>query len=299
MNVLVAGGSGFVGREITLALLDAGHRVTVMSRSAAKRDPFAGRAIRVSGDVTDPESLPSALQGQEVVVDAVQFPGSPIENPKKGRTFEAVDLGGTRNLVDAAKQSGVGYFVGISGAGAAPNARFHWQRFKWQEEEHIKASGVPFTIFRPTWAYGPNDVALNRFLGFARFLPFVPVIGDGKNRINPVFVGDIARHVAAAVELPAAVGQRFEIGGPAVLTMNDIVRTALRISGRRRFLLHQPKALMKAAAAFARHLPGPPLTPDAIEFITMGVVADTAPLREAFGLPLTPLEEGLATYLRH
>lgn len=294
MNVLVAGGTGFIGREIARAASSAGHGVSVLSRSR----PKASEGLRwVEGDVTRPESLAPALAGFDAVIDAVQFPGSPIENPRKGYTFERIDLGGTKALVDAAKEAGVPLFIGISGAGAAPDGRYHWLRFKYEEEQHIQRSGLPFTIFRGTWVYGPGDVSLNRFLGFARFLPFVPVIGDGRTRISPIFVGDLAAHVSAALTNERARGQIFELGGPEVLTMDEIVRTALRVSGKRRFLLHQPAGLMKLIAAAVQHLPGRPLTPDAVDFILMDGVVDTTSVREAFGLPLQGLEAGLRTYL--
>ncbi|MGE5597336.1 MAG: NAD(P)H-binding protein [Hyphomicrobiales bacterium] len=294
MNVLVAGGTGLVGSGITAAMRQAGHEVAVLSRSGRSRVEGV-RAVR--GDVTRPDTLAGQVDGFDVVVDAVQFPGSPMENPKKGLTFERVDLGGTRNLVDAAKAAGVGHYIGISGAGAAPDARYHWLRYKWEEEEYIKASGVPYTIFRGTWVYGPDDVSLNRFLGFARWLPFVPVIGNGKIRLNPLLVDDFGRHAAAAVTNGEARNRLFEIGGPEVLTMDEIIRTALRVAGKRRFLLHQPKPLMKAVGAVAQFLPGRPLTPDAIDFVTMDPVADTTELQAVFKLRLTPLAEGLS-YLK-
>jgi NADH dehydrogenase len=297
MKVLVAGGTGLLGREITRSLLERGHEVVVMSRKRPAGDEADGRAAWVAGDVTDPASLAGPLEGADAVVDAVQFPNSPIENPKKGYTFERIDLGGTKNLADAAKAAGVRQFIGISGAGAAEGGKFHWLRCKWQEEQHIRGTGLPYTIFRPSWIYGPRDVSLNRFLGFARFLPFVPVIGNGKTRITPLFVGDLGAHAAAAVGNEAVVNRAFEIGGPEELTMDDVVRTALKVAGKRRFLLHQPAGLMKFGASILQHVPGRPLTPDAVDFITMDGVVDTRDLRDAFGLPLTRLEDGLRTYL--
>lgn len=298
MKVAVAGGTGFLGREITRALLDAGHQVVVGSRSRPARNPLDSRAEWVSIDVTAPATLSALFSGVDAVVDAVQFPNSPIENPRRGYTFERIDLGGTRNLVDAAKGAGGPLFIGLSGVGAAEVAPYHWLRFKWQEEQYIAGSGLPYVVFRPSWVYGPGDVSLNRFLGFARFLPFVPVIGNGKTRINPLFVRDLAAHVVAALEKPEARGKVFEIGGPSVMTMDDVIRTALRVTGKRRLLLHSPKPLMKLVASVAQFAPGRPLTPDAIEFITMDGIADTSLLQATFGLPLTPLEEGLATYLK-
>lgn len=297
MNVVVAGGTGLLGRAITKALLDAGHTVVVASRSQPARDPIDARASWVRADVTDPSTLPAALAGADAVVDAVQFPNSPIEDPKKGLTFERIDLGGTKNLVDAAKAAGVPRFVGLSGVGAAEDAEFHWLRYKWAEEQHIKASGVPFTMFRPSWIYGPRDVSLNRFLGFARFLPFIPIVGDGKTRISALFIDDLAVHVVAAVERDDVRGRIFEIGGPDVLSMDEVVRAALKAAGKKRFLMHQPASLMRMVAGIAQRLPGRLLTPDAVDFITMDGVADTGPLVEAFGLRLTPIAEGLATYL--
>jgi NADH dehydrogenase len=297
MKIVVAGGNGFLGRAITTELVAAGHDVAVMSRNAPASAPAGGQLRCVQGDVTRPETLAVALQGAEVVVDAVQFPGSPMENPKKGFTFEKVDLEGTRNLVTAAGVAGVGRFIGLSGVGAASDAAYHWLRYKWDEEQAIRDSGVPFTIFRPSWVYGPGDVSLNRFLGFARMLPFIPVIGDGKTVLNPLFIDDLARHVAVAVGTTEASGRQYENGGPDRLTMNEIVRAALRAAGKRRFLFHQPKPLMKAVASVARLLPGPPLTPDGIDFVTMEAIADTRDLVGVFGLPLTPMEEALRSYL--
>ncbi len=298
MRILVAGGTGFLGREITRALVERGHTLSVLSRSRPSAGLLPPEVQWLAGDVTDPASLARPLAGVDAVVDAVQFPNSPIENPRKGLTFERIDLGGTRNLVDASVAAGVSRFIGLSGVGAAPDAAYPWHRFKWQEEQHIVASGLAHTIFRPSWTYGPGDVSLNRFLGFARRLPFVPVIGDGRTRINPLFVNDLAVHVAAALEDPSSHSGLFEIGGPEVLTMDQVIRTALEVAGRRRPLFHQPKALMKVIAGALQFAPGRPLTPGAVDFITMDGTADTSALVAAFGLRLTPLPEALASYLR-
>jgi NADH dehydrogenase len=297
MNVVVAGGTGFLGSTIVDALVDAGHEVIAASRSRPRPSRANPATQWRHADVTDPATLRAAVEGADVVVDAVQFPNMPIENPAKGYTFERIDLDGTRHLVDAARGANVPLFIGLSGVGAAPDARYHWLRFKWQEEEYIHASDLQFVIFRPSWIYGPGDVSLNRFLGFARFLPFVPVIGDGKTRINPLFIEDIGTHVAAAVARDDIRNAVFEIGGPETVTMDEVIRAALEASGKRRLLLHQPATLVKIAGGVASHLPGRPLTADAIDFITMDGVADTTALQAAFHLPRTPLAAGLRTYL--
>jgi NADH dehydrogenase len=298
--ILVAGGTGFVGGGIVRELARRGKPVAVLTRNATKaatRFPHSEVEYR-EGDVREPASLAAALQGVEVVIGCVQFPNSPIENRRRGYTFEEIDAVGTERLVEAAKAAGVQRYIYLSGAGAAPDAKYHWFRAKWRAETAVRGSGITYVIFRPSWVYGPEDHSLNRFLTMSRFLPFVPIIGDGsRQRLQPVFIDDLGWAVAEAVDNRAADNRVFEIGGPAVLTMREIVRTALAVMGRRRFPLRIPKVLMKAQATLLRFLPGPPLTPDAIDFITMDALADSSELVEALGLRLTSLREGLSTYL--
>jgi NADH dehydrogenase len=237
------------------------------------------------------------LESVETVVGCQQFPNSPIENPGKGFTFENVDARGTENLVLAAKAAGVTRYVYLSGAGAAPDGR-HWFRAKWRAEKAVNESGVNFTILRPSWVYGPEDNALNRFVRMARFAPFVPQIGNiSAQRMQPVFVGDVARAVADCLESEAAVNRVFELGGPEVISMKQVVSTALEVSGRKRPILAMPTTLMKAIASLLQFMPRRPLTPGAVDFITGDALADPAELQQAIGFTPTPLREGLQTYL--
>lgn len=298
--ILVAGGTGFVGAGIVRELVRRGKPVAVLSRNAARAaGRFPGLPVEYrQGDVTDPSSLPAALAGIEAVVGSHQFPNSPIENPRKGYTFKRVDAEGTENLVAAAKAAGVKQFVYLSGAGAAPEGR-HWFRAKWRAETAVRQSGMTYTILRPPWVYGPEDTALNRFLGMSRFLPFVPMIGAaGKQQMQPVFVDDVARAVAESLDNPAAANQLFELGGPEVMSMSDVVRTALQVAGKKRLVLSAPKVVMKLVATVLQFAPGRPLTPDAVDFITSDALADPAEIQQKLGLKLTPLRDGLATYLR-
>lgn len=297
--ILVAGGTGFVGAAITRELARRGHRVAVMSRNpsaAANRFPGMDVTFR-KGDVTDPGSLASALAGVETVVGCQQFPNSPIENPGKGFTFENVDAMGTEHLVAAAKAAEVRRFVYLSGAGAAPEGR-HWFRAKWRAETAVRNSGITYTILRPSWVYGPEDNALNRFVRMARFLPFVPQIGAiDRQRMQPVFVEDVAKAVVSCLESDTAANRVFELGGPEVISMTQVVSTALEVSGRKRPILAAPAGFMKLLAGILQFAPGRPLTPDAVEFITGDAVADPAELQQAIGFTPTPLREGLQAYL--
>jgi len=297
--ILVTGGTGLVGAAVVGELAARGRPVAVMSRSASgvsKRFPDLTVEAR-EGDVTEPSSLVNAFEGVETVINCVQFPNSPIENKAKGWTFENIDHQGTVNQLNAAKQTGVSRFVYVSGVGASADAEQHWFVSKWKAEEALRQGGVTHVILRPTWVYGPEDAALNRFLGFARWLPFIPQFGDGKQEMQPIFVEDLARILADAAEKGAADNQTFEAGGPEGMPMDDVIKTALDVAAKSRPILHQPAGLGKFMATFLQVLPGPPLTPDAIEFITNEAVADNSDLERVFAPRLTPLREGLSTYL--
>jgi NADH dehydrogenase len=272
--------------------------VIVLSRRPEAARPKLPEAWEVRrADPADAAGVVAALAGVETLVVAIAFHGYPMENPRRGETFEEVDAGGTERLVAAAQAAGVGQVVYISGAGAAPDAARHWFRAKWRAEEAVRGSGLRYTILRPTWLFGPRDVALNRFLGFARFLPFVPITGNGRQLLAPIFIDDLGAIVADSLTEPAAADRVFEVGGPETMTMNDVVRTALRVTGKRRFLLHAPEALLRLVAWPLQFLPRPPLTPDAVAFVDQPATVDVGPLLAALPRRLTTLEEGLRTYL--
>ncbi len=295
-TVAVAGGTGFVGRAIVRELGARGFRPIALSHRRAEPDPLGSPETRLA-DVTRPETLPAALGGVDALVICLAFRNSPIEAPRRGRTFEKVDAAGTEAVVAAAADAGVRRLVYISGAGAAPDAARHWFRAKWRAEEAVRNSGIGFTILRPTWIYGPGDRSLNRFIGLSRWLPFVPQIGNGRQLVAPVFIDDIGGLAVDALEAPAALNATLEVGGPEALTMDEVIREALRVLRRRRPILHAPVGLMKLLTRPLTLLPSPPLTPDAIDFIVQTAQVDTAPLTAALPRRLTPLAEGLATYL--
>lgn len=298
MTVAVAGGTGFVGGAIAMELFRRGHRPVVLShRGEAARGPLPDRVEIRPADVTRDDGLDEALGGIDALVIALAFPNSPIEAPRRGRTFAAVDAAGTERLVAAAQRAGVGHIVYLSGAGAAPNAERHWFRAKWRAEEAVRGSGLSWTILRPTWIYGPRDVSLNRFLRFGRQLLAVPMTSRGRQLLAPVFIDDVAALAVDSLVEPAAVGQVLEVGGPEAMPMRDVIATALQVADLRRPIVPAPAAVLKVATAPLTLLPAPPLTPDAIDFVNQPATVDIRPLQARMPRRLTPLAEALASYL--
>ncbi len=298
-KVLVSGGTGFIGSAIVRELKSRGAEVAVLGRDADKIQRLFGEGVEArEADVRDAGRLREALAGAEVVVNAVQFPTSPIEQPRKGWTFEEIDLRGTEHQVDAAKAAGARRFVYLSGVGAAAEAEKRWFRYKWEAEQYLEGSGLEWVVIRPTWVYGRSDNSLNRLLGFTRWLPFVPMFGDGKQAMQPVYIRDVGWLAAEAAMRPEVTSGVFEIGGPEVMTMNDVLKAGLQAMGKKRPILHQPVAVGKLMGRLASVLPSAPLTPDAVDFITEPAVADNTAVEQVFKPQLTPLKDGLASYLR-
>ena len=297
-TVAVAGGTGFVGSAIAVELHRRGHRVIVLShRGEAARAGLPDAVEIRQADVQTGEGIATALRGADSLVIALAFKNNPIEAPRRQQTFDEVDAAGTERLMDAAADAGIGRVVYISGAGAAADAKRHWFRAKWRAEEAVRGTGITWTIIRPTWIFGPGDVSLNRFVGFARRLRMVPMTNAGRQQLAPVFIDDVSTLVADALTDQAAANQVFELGGPRTHSMREIIRTALRVAGLRRPILPGPTPLIKAAALPLTLLPEPPLTPDAVDFINQPAVVDNGPLLARMPRRLTPLEEGLRTYL--
>jgi NADH dehydrogenase len=296
--ILVAGGSGFIGSAVVRRLVAGGADVAVMtahpSKSEGRIASMGARAI--AGDVLDPPSLDRAVAGAEVVIQALTFPTFPVEKPRRRYTFDAFDHLGTEALARAAARAGARKFLYSSGVGADPRAERVWFRAKGEGEQAIRATGIDHAIVRPSWVYGPEDRALNKFVALHRWLPFVPVVGHGEQPLQPVFVEDVAEAFVRAAE-PGGPSGTFEIGGPDVMSMNDVLRTMMDVRGRRKPLVHFPVWMPKLAGVFLQFMPKPFLSPAAVEFTIGEALADTGPFEEAFGQRLTPLREGLATYL--
>jgi nucleoside-diphosphate-sugar epimerase len=298
MRIVVAGGTGFIGRQVVDRLLEDGlDTVVVTSRDPDHRDLWDGRVTMVQAFAGDHVSLGKAFMHADVVVQAIQFPNHPVEDPAKGRTYMEVDGHGTTIAARTAKKLGVRRFIYVSGAGAGQGRPQPWFRAKDMAEAAIRETGMEHVILRPSWIYGAGDHSMNRFVWFCRHLPVVPVIGDGKTPVYPAYVKDVARAVVEAARREDAKDKALDLGGPERLTMDDVIRKVQAVVGRRRPLLHHPPGLMKLLVLPMQVLPEPMLSPTAIDFITQVVEIDPRPAFEYFGFPFRRLEEGLREYL--
>jgi uncharacterized protein YbjT (DUF2867 family) len=290
--ILVIGGTGFVGTRIVHALRTEDRTV----RALVRRPEGAGQLRAwgcelVQGDVTDADSLKRALEGCDTVIHLVAIiTGKPED-------FERVMTRGTESLVAAAEQAGVRRFILMSALGTTEATRelTPYYRAKWDMEQAVQAAPFEHTIFRPCFVFGRDGGVLPTFVRLVRYSPVTPVIGGGTQRIQPIWVDDVAAYFAKSIDLPAAAGQTFEIGGPDVLTWNELYSRIASVLGKRRAKLHLPFGLMRAQARVIEALPGPsPITPDQVKMLEAGdnvVTNDQA--QRTFELRLVPLDEQL------
>jgi uncharacterized protein YbjT (DUF2867 family) len=289
MKVLVTGATGFVGPAIVRALVEAGHTVRVLEHSEGSSASLPSQEA-VQGDVTDAASLARATEGQDAVVHLVALlAGSPEE-------FERVMERGTRDLVAAAKDAGVRRFVLMSALGTNEQTKdlVPYYHAKWEMEQAVQGSELEHVIFRPSFIFGPGGGALQQFARIAKLAPVTPVVGPGTQRIQPIWIDDVAAYFAAGVEKPEANGRTFELGGPDTVTWNEFwsrLKTAL---GVRRPAIHLPFGLMRLQAAVLEKLPKPPVTRDQLKMIEAGDnVVSNSDAVDTFGIPLVPLDEQL------
>ena len=292
MEILVTGGTGFIGRRLCAELDSRGHSVTAMARTPDDGD-LPESVTMVTGDVTDPASIEGAFEGRDVVVNLVAL--SPLFKPRGGNQMhDRVTRGGTENAVREAESAGVDRFVQLSGINADPNGRTAFLRAKGQAEEIVKASEMDWVIIRPTAVFGEGG----EFIPFIKkvALPYLtPLPGGGRTRMQVIWVEDLVPILADAVEGEEYVGGIYEVGGPDRLTIARIADLIHRSEGRSTAVIPIPMPLAGLGMTLGGMLPGFPFGADQYRSLQMDLVVSENDTDD-FGIEESHLRS-LADYL--
>jgi NADH dehydrogenase len=291
VTVLVTGGTGFVGPHVVHALRVQDTPVRAVVRDPTRATRLAAWGVELAvGDVTDPASLRAACEGVDTIVHLVAIiRGGPAD-------FERVMSAGTRNLVAAAQEAGARRFVLASALGLDERSRDAVPYFaaKWEMERAVRESGLEHVIFRPSFVFGRDGGVLPTFIRLARYSPVTPIIGSGRQRLQPIWIEDLAEYYSRAVTEQAATNRIFELGGSDAVSWNEFWERLKRVLGVRRPSVHVPFGAMRLQATLTERLPGAPVTRDQLTMLELGdnVVTDPSAV-ETFQLPLVPLDEQL------
>ncbi len=301
-TITVFGGSGFLGREIVRRLAGDGAVVRVAVRHPERAGFLqafgrAGQIVPLRADVWDQATVAPAVAGVDGVVNTV---GHYVE---RGASFEAIHGQGARHVAQAAAAAGVRSMVHISGIGADAASRSPYVRARAIGERLVRDAFPNATILRPSVLFGPGDRFLNTLAALGR-APAIPLFGTGSVRLQPVYVGDVAAAVAAALDagpgstVPAAAGKLYELGGPRIYTYKALVRLVLEMTGRKSLLVPVPYAIWRALAALVAPLPFRPISRDQVMLMQQDNVVGTDGLALAdLGITPTSLEAVAPGYL--
>jgi uncharacterized protein YbjT (DUF2867 family) len=294
----VFGGSGFIGRYVVRLLARAGMtvRVAVRDTEAAMFLRTAGRVgqiVPLHAPVTNDVDVQRAVEGADWVVNLVG-----LLTESRAASFQAIHVDAAARIARAAASAGVRRLVHVSAIGADPASDSRYAASKGDGENAVRAAFPGATILRPSIVFGPEDNFFNRFAGMTRVLPFMPVI-EGATRMQPVYVGDVADAVLAALQSGDAVGKTYELGGPKVFLFVDLLAYILKITGRDLTLVNMPLPLVRLQACVLEMLPGKLLTRDQLKMLARdNVVASDVLGLSDLGVSPTPVEQIVPEYLR-
>jgi NADH dehydrogenase len=280
MKVFLTGATGFVGKHMLERLLAEGHAVRALVRDPKNASALARPSVElVAGDVAEGTGLDPGMQGSDAVIHLV---GIIVEKGKN--TFENVHHVGTRNVVEAAKRTGIKRFVQMSAVGVRADGVAAYQTTKWKGEEEVRRSGIPFCILRPSLIFGQGDGFVTQMMETMRSAPlFRPVPGNGKPKFRPISIDDVTACFVRALTAEAATNQTVELGGADELTLNEVLAEIARCAGVRKPAVHIPLPLMFAgAAALQRLLKNPPVTVDQLRMLREGSTCDIGPMKSIF-----------------
>ncbi|WP_092496561.1 complex I NDUFA9 subunit family protein [Faunimonas pinastri] len=301
--VTVFGGSGFLGRYVVRSLARRGYRIRVAVRRpdlAGFLQPLGtvGQIRGVQANLRYRESVERAVSGAVAVVNCVG-----ILSPSGRQSFEALHAAGAGAIAEASRDAGVQKMVHVSAIGADAQGASGYQRSKAAGEQNVFSALPDAVVMRPSLVFGPEDEFFNRFASMARIAPFLPLIGGGATRFQPVYAADVGEAIARAVDGQARPGAIYELGGPEVLTFRECMELMLEVTQRKRHFMNVPFSLAGTMAKLGGALGMGPLTPDQVRMlrhdniVSAQAVAEELTLR-GLGVEPTALEVILPTYLQ-
>jgi NADH dehydrogenase len=297
--IVISGASGYVGSHITRRLVETGQpvRAFVHNMSHAKEEGrLAGLNIDwMEGDVTNPASLAPIMQEASTVIHTVA-----IAIERSGRTYEEINYQGTVNMVDAAQAAGVSRFINISQLGADSSLPYRFLASKGKAQEYVAASKLNWTAFRPSVIWGPEDEFANTFAKLAPFSPIIyPIIGDETAKFQPVWVDDVAAAVTKSIPDESTYGKELELGGPEVLTLEEIERRTLKAIGANRKMIRFPMPLLRVIVSLMEiMLPNPPVTRSLLELLAVKNVTENNAIYRFIDQPRPFTPENTADYMQ-
>ena len=297
-TVAVIGGTGFIGRNIVEQLARSGARVKILTRNADRAKflkPMGdvGQITAIAGNALDDAALRSVMEGADAVVNTI---GILAENGTQ--RFAALQAELPARIGKMATELGITSVVQLSAIGADDKSSSRYARTKAMGEAALLKACPTATILRPSLVFGAGDGFFNRFASMAVIAPGLPVIGGGKNKVQPVYVGDVASAAVIALNSTAHHGKIFELGGPDIMTFREVMAYILKLTKRRRALLPIPFGVMGLAATAMSVLPNAPVTRDQLKQLkTDNVVADNALTLTTLGIEPTPVDLIVPEYL--
>ena len=294
--IIITGATGFVGEEVVKQVRATGHPVRAIVRDPRRASWLAQRygAELFHGNVLYAPSIEGAMQGAKCVIHLVG-----IIREWKENTFERAHVQATKHVIDEAKKSGVKRFLHMSALGTRENARSRYQQTKWAGEDCVRKSGLAWTIFRPSFIYGPKDKAINTLAKLVQRLPFVPVLGSGNTKIQPISVANVARAFVGAIRNDESISHVYDLCGPEAFTWNELYDKLQRILGTRKPKWHLPLPIARVQAAlFEKILPNPPFTCDQLLMMQEDNTGDPKSAERDFQLEQESFDDGVARYLK-
>lgn len=297
--IVITGASGYVGSHITQRLIEQGELVRAMvhnrQRAEAKGNLEELDLEWVEADVTKPETLGEAFEGATTVVHTVA-----IAIEKGSLTYEEVNYQGTVNVLEAAKKAGVRRFINISQLGADPDIPYRFLASKGKAQQYVANSDTNWTAFRPSVIWGPEDEFANTFARLVPLSPIIyPIVGSEDSKFQPVWVEDVTTSVVKSIGDEETVGKEYELGGPEILTLEEIERRTLNAVGAKRLMVPFPMPILKLIVALMETvLPNPPVTRSLLELLQVSNVPSNNAIHQFVAEPRPFTAENAAPYMR-